>query len=120
VAETTFTVVECTKTGIPDISVHASHVDGTTITNADYGRIPNDGKVVLLVDAVAADTFTFTPVLDKYGRTETLAVPIVITDFGIIGPFNPEIWNQADGCVIFKLTTGGAVIMLAVRVGTPT
>jgi hypothetical protein len=120
-ADYTFTVVEGVKAGIASITAHASKVAGNTLGTTDYARIPNDGKVVLLVDGVTGDTLTFTPVVDKFGRTETLAPVVAAGKFACIGPFNPEIWNQADGCVIFKCTAGNANdIYLALRVGTPT
>lgn len=119
-ADQTFTVVEGVKAGILDCSAHASALAGNA-TGGDYFRIPNDGKVVLYVDGVTGDTFTFTAVTDKFGRTETLAPVVAVGKVALIGPFLPDIWNQADGCVIFKPTAGNANdILLAVRVGTPT
>lgn len=120
-ADYTFTVTEGVKAGIVNIAAHANKVLGTTIGTTDYARIPNDGKVVLLMDSVTGDTLTFTPVLDKFGRTESLVPVTAAGKFVCFGPFNPEIWNQADGCVIFKCTAGNAGdVYLALRVGTPT
>ena len=124
-ADYTFTVAEGVKAGIVNIAGvvggAANHVHGDTLGTTDYARIPNDGKVVLLVDGVTGDTLTFTPVLDKFGRTEALAPVVGAGKFACIGPFLPDIWNQADGCVIFKCTAGNAGdVYLALRVGTPT
>ena len=119
-ADITMTVVEAVKAGILDFTAHADAELGNA-AGGDYFRIPNDGKVVLLVYGATGDTFTFTPVLDKFGRTETLAPVVAVGDFACLGPWNPDLWNQADGAVIFKPTVGNAAdILLAVRVGTPT
>ena len=119
-ADTTFTVTESVKAGIVNIAAHANKVAGNII-GTDLGKIPNDGNVVLLVDGVTGDTFTFVPVLDKFGRTETLAPVVAAGKFAVLGPFLPDIWNQSDGAVHFNPTAGNAGdVLLALRVGSPT
>jgi hypothetical protein len=126
VADYTFTLAESTKAGIPDIAgtvvgLSINHVHGNTLGTADYARIPNDGKVVLLMDSVTGTTLTFTPVLCSHGRTEALAPVTAASKFVCFGPWSPATWNQADGCVIFKLTAGNANdVFLALRTGNPT
>lgn len=121
-ADITMTVVEGVKAGILDIAGDAD-VELGNAAGTDWFYMPNDGKVVLAcVVGAGAKAITFTPVTDKFGRTETLTVTPTASKNSIIGPFNPEIWNQANGCVQFKPAAGGLATdyYLAVRVGTPT
>lgn len=119
-ADQTFTVTESVKAGILDMAAHANKLNGNA-AGTDWFYIPNDGKVVLYVDGITGDTFTFTAVADKFGRVETLAPVVAAGKNAVIGPFNPDIWNQSNGAVQFKPTAANAGdIMLAVRVGTPT
>jgi hypothetical protein len=119
-ADITFSVVEGVKAGIADFTAHANAKLGNE-AGGDYFRVPNDGKVLLYIYAGTGDTFTFSPVLCSHGRTETLAPVVAAGKFAVLGPWSPDIFNQADGCVQFKPTAGNAGdIMLAVRVGTPT
>ena len=121
-ADITFAVVEGTKAGILSVADHAS-VRAGNAAGTDYFRIPNDGKVVLMVIGDAgAKALSFTPVTDKFGRTETLTVAVTASKYSVVGPFLPDVWNQADGCVIFKPAAGGQAgdKYLAVRAGLPT
>jgi hypothetical protein len=118
-ADITFDVVTCVPEGILDFTAHAD-VELGNAAAGDKFRIPNDGKVVLLVYGGTGDTFTFTAVNCSHGRTETLAPVVAVGDFAALGPFSPELWNQADGCVEFVPTAGNAGdIMLAVNAGIP-
>jgi hypothetical protein len=115
-ADQIMTVVQGTKAGILSVADHASTLAGNA-AGGDYFYFPNDGRTVLVVDGVTGDTFTFTAVADKYGRTETLAPVVASGKFAIIGPFLPELWNDANGRVEFKPTVGNAGdLLLAVRV----
>lgn len=119
-ADQVMTVVECVKAGILDLSGNASAKAGNAAAGSNF-LFPNDGKTVLFVDGVTGDTFTFTPVVDKFGRTETLAPVVAAGKKALIGPFLPELWNNSDGRVVFKPTAGNALdILLAVRVSKPT
>lgn len=120
-ADQTFTVTEGIKAGILDILLNANTKAGNA-AGTDNFYIPNDGKVVLFVTSTAATSaINFTPVLDKFGRTETLQVSPTTLRLCVIGPFNPEIWNQSNGCVAFKPAAGVATDhYTAVRIGTPT
>ena len=119
-ADQTFTVVEGVKAGLLDITAVTGHLHGNAAGGDDF-YIPNDGKVVLVIDGTTGDTFTFTPVLDKFGRTETLAPVVAAGKLAVLGPWLPDIWNQSNGCVKFVPTAGNAGdTLLAVRVGTPT
>jgi hypothetical protein len=121
-ADQTFTVVEGAKSGPVDMEGNASIVLGNA-AGTDYYRIPNDGKVLLVcIVGAAPKLLTFSAVTDKYGRTEALTVQPTANKCSVAGPFMPEIWNHADGCVIFKPAAGGLVTdkYLAVRIGTPT
>ena len=118
-ADVTFTVVKGDKDGIIDFTAHADAELGNA-ANGDYLRIPNNGKVLLKIYAATGDTWTFTPVLCSHGRTETLAPVVAAGDFAELGPWNPDIWNQADGCVQFIPTAAGGVgnvgdVLLAVE-----
>lgn len=121
-ADQTMVLTEGIKAGILDVTVHANAKLGNSAAT-DYFYMPNDGKVVLVcVVGAAAKAITFTPVLDKFGRTETLVVTPTASKTSVIGPFLPELWNQVNGCVKFQPAAGGLVtdIYLAVRVGNPT
>ena len=121
-ADVTMVVTEGVKAGIVDVAAAANHVHGDA-AGADSFYMPNDGKVVLCCPVgAAAKALTFTAVTDKFGRTETLVVTPTASKSSIIGPFNPDIWNQANGCVKFVAAAGGLVtdIYVAVRIGLPT
>ena len=116
-ATTTMVVTQAVKAGILDVADDTNKVLGNA--NDDF-EFPNDGKTVLVVDGVTGDTFTFTPVDDKYARTETLAPVVGMGKYAIIGPFNPELWNDSDGMVHFTPTVGNVGdLLLAVRVSNP-
>jgi len=119
------TVVPAVKAGILDAGDHASALAGNA-ASTDHFFMPNDGKTVLVcVCGVTPKAMTFTAVLDKYGRTETLAVTPGASKTSIIGPFLPEIWNQSTvypGAIKFQAADGGLATdkYLAVRVSNPT
>jgi len=104
-AEITMVVTAATKAGILDKWGDANVELGNAAGGNDF-IFPNDGKVVLEVNGVTGDTFTFTPVVDKYGRTEVLAPVVVAGNFATIGPFDPQLWNDSDGMVHFVPTAG--------------
>ena len=119
-ADVTMTVVQGVKAGILDMSGHAS-VQAGNAAAGNYFYFPNDGRVFLFVDGVTGDTFTFTAVTDKFGRTETLAPVVAAGKNAVIGPFLPELWNDSSGRVKFKPTVGNAGDkLLAVRISNPT
>lgn len=112
------TVRAVTKVGVDDMAGDA-YVEAGNIATDFY--IPNDGRTVLIIDAVTGDTWVFTPVPDKYGRTESRSFVVGAGDWGIIGPFLPELWNDVDGYVHFSPNTGNVGdLLLAVRVANPT
>ena len=120
-ADTTLVVTEIGRAGIVDIAADADAKATTTAAGSDY-YFPNDGKTVLLVvnGAVGADTYAFVAINDKYGRTETLARTVLVSDSAIIGPFLPDLWNDAAGRVKFNLGAGQATnFVLAARVANP-
>lgn len=115
-ADQIMTVVDAVKSGILDVANNANAKAGNA-AGAGYFYFPNDGRTVLVVVSGTGDTFTFTPVTDKYGRTETLAPVVAGSKTAIIGPFLPELWNDANGRVKFKPTVGQATDkLLAVRI----
>ena len=121
-ADITLVITEGVKAGIVDVAAATRKVLGDS-AGSDAFYMPNDGKVVLLcVVGAAPKAITFTAVTDKFGRTETLVVTPTASKSSIIGPFNPDIWNQANGCVKFQPAAGGLStdIYLALRAGTPT
>ncbi len=110
-------VAEVDKDGILDIGAHANVRAGD---DADTFTMPNDGRTVLVVEAGTGDTFTFTAVPDKFGRTETLAPVVAAGKFAIIGPFLPDLWNDSTGYITITPTTGNSDdFLLAVRVNDP-
>ena len=123
-ADITFVVSEAVKAGILDI-VNDTNVRLGNAAGTDDFFMPNDGKTVLIiVGGAAAAAITFTQVNDKYGRAETthLTFTPTVSKSSIVGPFLPELWNNAAGCIKFKPAGGGDVgdSYLAVRVAKPT
>ena len=121
-ADTTLGVTQVAKAGIVDVTADANAKATNTAAGSDY-FFPNDGKTVLfvVVGATGADTYTFTAVADKYARTEALAPVPAKSTSAIIGPFLPELWNDAAGRVKFNLGAGQADnFVLAARVSNPT
>lgn len=120
-ADTTLTVTDLDRQGLADIET-APGVATSTAGAGFYYSFVNDGKVILIVTqlAVGADTYTFTAVNDKYGRTESLAPLGIASTTGIIGPFLPELWNDAAGKIKFTLGAGQATNFVhAVRIANP-
>jgi hypothetical protein len=120
-ADQTLTVVDAVKGGILDVAGNGSAKAGNA-AGGDNWYFANDGKtvIVFLADGAGGDTLTFTPVADKYGRTETLAPVVAAGKVAIIGPFMPELWNNSEGKVEFALTSENAADkLLAVRVANP-
>lgn len=121
-AYTALTVLAADKAGDELIALMvAANTQG-----ADGFEFANDGKTILLVlDQLAAgagDTITFIAIADEDGRVETtLTRTVTLKKIYAYGPFLPEIWNQSDGKVKFKFTTGAATTTLvAIRVDNPT
>jgi len=115
----TFTVVIASKTGIFDISAHASKKLGNS-AGADYFIIPNDGKTVLVcVCGAAAKLLTFDVTTNQWGRTETLTSQPTSSGQSIFGPWLPHLFSNTAGQVKFKPAASGLAtdIYLAVRVG---
>lgn len=61
----------------------------------------NDGKTILVINnagsgSQAADVIS---VADSAGRLQDLTVTTTNGKISIAGPFNPSLWNQADGKV---------------------
>jgi len=93
-------------TGIPDIENDTNVVDGDDGTPYYF---PNDGMTLLAFQAGAAagTTITFTGYADEYGRVATSFTFIVAAgNTGLVGPFDPHLWNDSDGRV--KFTIGAA------------
>ena len=117
----TMVVVPAVKAGILDIAAHGSALEGNASSGSDW-QLPNDGKTVLMIvaGAAAGDTFTFTAVQNRFGRTETLAPVVAAGKSAIIGPFEPELWNNEAGQIIMVPTVGKATdTLLWVKVADP-
>jgi len=117
-ADQTLTVVNAVKTGILDVAGNASAKAGNAAGN-DQFLMPNDGQTVLVVVGGAAPSaITFTPVANKYGRTETLVVTPGTSKTSVIGPFKPHLFNNSSGQVEFDPAGGGSAddFYLAVRI----
>jgi len=106
-ADQVMTVVPMVKAGLLDMSAHASALAGNA-AGADKFLIPNDGKTVLFIDGVTGDTWTVTAVACSHGRTETLTNVVAAGKKAIIGPWNPEMFNNANGQVVIDPTVGNA------------
>ena len=105
----TMVVVPSVKAGILDIAAHGDALAGTA-ANGDNWQLPNDGMTVLMIvaGAAAGDTFNFTAVPNRFGRTETLGPVVGAGKSAIIGPFDPELWNNEAGQIIMKPTAARA------------
>lgn len=117
--EQTFTVIDTSKSGVLDISNHASKKLGNS-AGSDYFIIPNDGKTVLVcVCGVSAKQLTFDVTTNQWGRTETLTPTPTSSGESIFGPWPPHLFNNTSGQVKFKPASSGQAgdIYLAVRVG---
>ena len=120
-ADQIMTVVDLTKAGVPSISAHANAKAGNA-AGTDYFYFPNDGKTILVaVVGATPKQITFTPVADRFGRTETLAPTPTASSTAPYGPFDPELWNNTNGMVKFQPAAGGLVtdIYIACRVANP-
>ena len=116
-ADQTMTVVVASKAGLLDMAAHASALAGNAV-GSDKFLIPNDGKTVLFIQAVTGDTWTVTAVACSHGRTETLTNVVAAGKQAMLGPWNPEMFNNASGQVALDPTVGNAGDkLLAVRVG---
>ena len=119
-ADITMTVRAVTKVGVTDLDSDTYAQAGNAAGGSDF-LFPNDGKTILIFDGVTGDTLTFTARTDKYGRTETRTFVVAVGQWGIIGPFLPELWNDGAGMVHFIPTVGNAGDkFLAMRVANPT
>ncbi len=117
----TMVVVPAVKAGILDIAAHGDALAGNA-AGGDNWQLPNDGKTVLMIvaGAAAGDTFTFTAVANRFGRTEALAPVVAAGKSATIGPFDPELWNNEAGQIIMVPTSGEATdTLLWVRVADP-
>ena len=101
-------------TGIPDIISDVNVVDGNDGTPYYF---PNDGMTLLAFGAAVGCTITFTGYADEYGRAATSFTFIVAAgDTGLVGPFDPHLWNDSDGRVKFIISAANATdYFLAVR-----
>ena len=121
-AYTELTVLAADKAGDELIALMV----GANTQTADGFEFVNDGRTMLLVlDELAlgaGDTITLEAILDRYGRAEdVLTRTVTAKKMYAYGPFLPEIWNQTDGKVKFKFTTGAATTtLIAIRVADPT
>ena len=77
----------------------ATEVELGNAPGTDDFLMPNDGQTVLIVHAVTGDTLTFTAVACVHGRTETAAPVISAGDIAVLGPFDPDLWNDSNGNV---------------------
>ena len=119
-ADVTMSVRPLTKVGVTDLDSDTYAQAGNAAGGADF-LFPNDGKTIIILDGVTGDTLTFTARADKFGRTETRTFTVAVGQWGAIGPFLPELWNDAAGMVHFVPTVGNAGdVLLAVRVSNPT
>ena len=120
-ADITMVVFESTRiTGIPNWQVAAGVRAGSAADPNKIFYFPNDGKtfIIMYADGGAGDKITFTGKNDKYGRPSAdLDFDIATAKTGIVGPFDPSLWNDSNGLVKLTLTTGHASsFILAVRI----
>ncbi len=121
-ADTVLVVTDIDRAGIADITADANVKATNAAAGGDY-FFPNDGNVVLyvVVGGTGSDTYTFTAIKDRYGRTETLTPTPAKSTTAILGPYLPELWNNEAGRVKFNLGAGQADnYVLAGRISNPT
>jgi len=113
-ADIVMTVVELDRT-LVDMAGNANTELGNA-PGADDFLMPNDGKTILVIDAITGDTFTFLATECSHGRTETLTAIVAAGDFALIGPFPQALWNNGDNQVRITPTAWNvADLLLAVR-----
>ena len=120
-ADTIMTVVEGTKNGMVDQAGNAAVLAGNVLSGVGNFQMPNDGKTIILIHAVTGDTWTFTAITDRTGRTETLTAVVAAGDIAHLGPFAPELWNNTDGQIEFSPSAGcnATDLLLAMRISIP-
>ncbi len=122
-ASRVMTVVDGTKAGMLDLAGDGATEVGNALAGVGFFQVPNDGKtvVILFMGGAGGETYTFTPVLDKFGRTETLTPAPLTADIAVLGPWLPELWNDANGYVNFQPAAGGDIadLLLAMRFADP-
>jgi hypothetical protein len=108
-ADVTLTVYDVNRaTGV---SFTASHTDAT---NANTYYVPNDGRVLLILNSAAGSTVT----VDTPNTVDLMAIAnLAITATGaatqIHGPFPPSVYNDSSGNL--KVTVSANTDLFAVR-----
>lgn len=81
--------------------------------------IQNDspGTVMLLAKNADASPHTLTAkgVADQWGHIVDLVTIVAATTDAIMGPFAPQVWNQADGLINIDIDTDVSVSLAAIR-----
>lgn len=109
-ADITLTVFDTKRTSN---GVNVTDQD-TTVTNTDTYYVPNNGRVVLLVNSTPGCTVT----VETPGTVDGLAITdytatIAAAKQHVLGPFPGATYNKADGTI--KVTFSAAADVLAVR-----
>lgn len=90
--------------------------NATAATSSDTYYIPNNGQVLLILEAATTSNVT----IDTPGNVDGLAIAdrvfaLADTDVRIVGPFPPQIYNNASGQL--KVTVTANTDIMAVRIG---
>jgi hypothetical protein len=110
-ADFTLTVYETTKSG----STAPNYTDNETdATSSNNYYIPNNGRVVLIVEAATSSNVTIqTPGSIDGNAIADLVVALADADIKIVGPFAPQIYNDAAGRLL--VTVSANTKLFAVR-----
>jgi len=93
-------------TGIVDVENDTNIVNGASGTPYYF---PNDGMTLLAIVAAVGATVTFTGYVDEYNRAATSFTFIVgAGNTGLVGPFDPHLWNDSNGRVKFTISAANA------------
>jgi hypothetical protein len=87
----------------------------TAATSGNNYYYPNDGRVVLIVNAAASSNVTVaTPnTVDGLAVTD-LVLALADTDVRVVGPFPPNIYNDSQGRIL--VTVSADTSIMAIRV----
>lgn len=104
---------------VQQVSLNGMAPAFSAATATDGDAFQNDGNVLLEVKNTSAGVVTITiPTPAKVGGLDVADVSVTVpatTGDRIIGPFDPTIFNQADGSVYVNNSAASGVTLMAFR-----